>query len=111
MSASCPAAECGFSGPVEAVCGHIGGSSDSLHEGVATDQFGKQGASKGLSTPFMIALAGAVLIGGYFVLEGVEVTESGSGETALEGDQQETTEGSPSEGASEGENEEVQLLE
>lgn len=114
MSASCPAAECDFSGPVEAVCGHLGGASDPLHEGLGGSDLPSEGASKGASVPFWAVVAGAVLIGGYLLLEGVEVSESGSGETAPSDGEQETTGDSPSEGASEGASEggqEVPLVE
>lgn len=114
MSASCPAAECDFSGPVEAVCGHLGGASDPLHEGLGAGDLSGEGASEGLPVPGWVLVAAAALIGGYLLVEQVKVSESASGETAPNEGEQETTGDSPSEGASEGASEggtEVPLVE
>jgi len=114
MSASCPAAECDFSGPVEAVCGHLGGASDPLHDGLGASDLPGEGASEGLPVPGWVLLAGAALIGAYLLVEQVEVSESASGETAPSEGEQETTGEDPSEGASEGASEggtEVPLVE
>jgi len=102
MAASCPAVECGFSGPVEAVCGHLGGSSDSIHEGFGADDLASEGVSEEFPAFSWVLLAGAVLIGAYLLSEGAEAGKSGSSETALIDGEQETTENAPSEGGLDG---------
>lgn len=114
MSAACPAAECDFSGPVEAVCGHLGGASDPLHEGLGAADLSGEGASEGLPVPGWVLLAAAALVGAYLLAEQVQVSESPSGETARSEREQQTTKEGPSEGAFEGASEgatEVPLVE
>lgn len=105
MGATCPAGGCDFSGPIEAVCGHLGGSSDSAHEGLSAPGEGGQEGAGFLPVPPHTLLIVGLLATVYLLDEGDEKGESASGSGGRgaggSGPGEETTQG-PSEGASKG---------
>lgn len=74
MTASCPAPDCDYVGAMEAVCGHIGGSSDPVHSGIdATEMMDR-------SRPafLKIAVAGVILYAVHSGSSADETLDSGS---------------------------------
>jgi len=101
MSASCPAPECGFSGPIEAVCGHLGGSADPLHEGFGSGDLPSEGGSEGVPFPFVVLFGLSLVIAAFLLVEQAEASESASVEEGESDGGQEASAVTPSQGASE----------
>lgn len=94
MTASCPAPECNYVGAMEAVCGHIGGSTDPIHSGLDATAVAEGARSRGIE----IVVIGAILYAVYSGSSLDETAESGSSGSSTDN----VTRERPSEGAYEG---------
>jgi hypothetical protein len=67
MSIECPAGACDYTGTMDAVEGHIGGTADALHEGVAVPDVrayldGEEGGGEAFEMPLWAWVAVAVVV-------------------------------------------------